>query len=135
MPPRGATDRTTVPSTMPAAPASGTTSLTAAAGTAAPASVWPSDTAVGMAVMTNHAAVLTAPLMPFRKAGVPSRPSIEDRMFGFDGGVEPRRSASVELNESAALNGSASACTPGSVVVVSGAAGCRLAAAASEAAW
>src|ERR1700742_5104478 len=65
-------DPTIRPSVMPA-PSAGTTSLTAMLGTLP--SVCPRDTAVGMAFITNQAAVFTAPLMELPTAGVPMKPS------------------------------------------------------------
>ena len=75
--------------------------------------------------MTNQAAVLTAPLMPFKTAGVPRKPSIDcSRSVLWKG------RAALKLESGAAAGAAnalavASPCTPGSVVVVSGVTGVR----------
>ena len=73
---------TRVPSPMAAAPARGVTLLTpdTAAGVAA-ASVCPSDTAVGMVLPTNQAAVTPTCWTPLKINGVPMKPSTAFRRF------------------------------------------------------
>src|ERR1700753_2514773 len=80
------TELTRAPSPMTAPPASGVTeSARATAAGVAAASVWPSEIEVGMAFITNHAEVLTAPLKVLKNAPCPRNPSIE-----FASGPRPR---------------------------------------------
>src|SRR5947209_3592606 len=130
-PPAKLAELASAPSAPAAAPA---TSLAAVAGVAA-ASVWLSDTAVGMALIVNQAPVLTPPLMSLKTDGVPRKPSIDCRRLLLGVKVPPKLmgmgvlitglkvNASANVWAGVAALVTAAACRPGAAGLVDGVSG------------